>query len=336
MEATDCAVGIRTKRRSRGRLLFPLVMALLIAFPLARPPLFFLTLLFSVFMYVALTQSWNLLGGYTGYVSLGHVAFFATGAYTTAVCMSRYGLSPFATFLLGGVFAGILAALVGYPVLRLKGAYFTISSLLLAVVMQLVFLNWEFVGSSTGLWYKPIPVSIEANRTIFYEAMLILAIAVTLAVRHVERSRFGVGLSAIREDEDVSKTMGINTPWLKMKAFVLGAFLAGAVGGIYGYYMSYVHPDMTFSMNMSLLILLMAFFGGCRTWSGPLLGAVVLSLVNQLIVTFIGAEMSRIFYGLLLAVVIIFMPDGVLPYVRGLFPSREAWEEEAGCSKACR
>ncbi|MGD0662212.1 MAG: branched-chain amino acid ABC transporter permease [Syntrophorhabdales bacterium] len=336
MGVTDCAVTSGTQRRSRGKLLFPLVIALLIAFPLARPPLFFLTLLFSVFMYVALTQSWNLLGGYTGYVSLGHVAFFATGAYTTAVCMSRYGLSPFATFLLGGVFAGILAALVGYPVLRLKGAYFTISSLLLAVVMQLVFLNWEFVGSSTGLWYKPIPVSIEANRTIFYEAMLILAIAVTLAVRHVERSRFGVGLSAIREDEDVSKTMGINTPWLKMKAFVLGAFLAGAVGGIYGYYMSYVHPDMTFSMNMSLLILLMAFFGGCRTWSGPLLGAVVLSLVNQLIVTFIGAEMSRIFYGLLLAVVIIFMPDGVLPYVRGLFPSREAWEEEAGCSKACR
>jgi branched-chain amino acid transport system permease protein len=300
-------------------ILFPLVMIMLFAFPVVRPPLFFLTLCFSVFMFVGLSESWNLLGGYTGYVSLGHIAFFSTGAYTTAVFMNRFGISPFITAILGGVFSAVLAAIVGYPVLRLKGAYFTISSLLLAVVMQLIFMNWDFVGSSTGLWYKLLPVSIEANRVLFYEAMLIVATAITLVVRYVERSKFGAGLVAIREDEDVAKTMGINTPWLKMKAFILGAFLAGVVGGIYGYYMSYVHPEVTFSMNTSLLILLMSFFGGCRSWSGPLLGAVVLSLANQLIVTFIGAEISRILYGLLLVVVIIFMPDGVMQYAKGLF-----------------
>ena len=305
--------------KNRRPILFLLIMCALFAFPLIKPPLFFLTLCFSVFMFVGLAESWNLLGGYTGYVSLGHIAFFSTGAYTTAVCMNRLGISPFITALLGGIFSAILAAVAGYPVLRLKGAYFTISSLLLAVVMQLIFMNWEFVGSSTGLWYKLLPVSIEANRVIFYEAMLILATAITLVVRYVERSKFGAGLVAIREDEDVAKTMGINTPWLKMKAFILGAFLAGMVGGIYGYYMSYVHPEVTFSMNTSLLILLMSFFGGCRTWSGPLLGAVVLSLANQLIVTFIGAEISRILYGLLLVVVIIFMPDGVIQYARGVF-----------------
>jgi len=300
-------------------ILFPLVMIMLFAFPVVRPPLFFLTLCFSVFMFVGLSESWNLLGGYTGYVSLGHIAFFSTGAYTTAVFMNRFGISPFITAILGGLFSAVLAALVGYPVLRLKGAYFTISSLLLAVVMQLIFMNWDFVGSSTGLWYKLLPVSIEVNRILFYEAMLIVATAITLVVRYVERSKFGAGLVAIREDEDVAKTMGINTPWLKMKAFILGAFLAGVVGGIYGYYMSYVHPEVTFSMNTSLLILLMSFFGGCRSWSGPLLGAVVLSLANQLIVTFIGAEISRILYGLLLVVVIIFMPDGVMQYAKGLF-----------------
>ena len=300
-------------------ILFPLIMIMLFAFPIIRPPLFFLTLCFSVFMFVGLTESWNLLGGYTGYVSLGHIAFFSTGAYTTAVFMNRFGISPFITAPLGGIFSAVLAAIVGYPVLRLKGAYFTISSLLLAVVMQLIFMNWDFVGSSTGLWYKLLPVSIEANRILFYEAMLILGTVITLVVRYVERSKFGAGLVAIREDEDVAKTMGINTPWLKIKAFILGAFLAGTVGGIYGYYMSYVHPEVTFSMNTSLLILLMSFFGGCRSWSGPLLGAVVLSLANQLIVTFIGAEISRILYGLLLVVVIIFMPDGVIQYVRGVF-----------------
>jgi branched-chain amino acid transport system permease protein len=295
------------------------LLVLFVAFPLVRPPLFFLTLLFSMFMYVVLAESWNLMGGYTGYISLGHVTFFSVGAYTTAVMMVRLGLSPFVTAVLGGVFAAALAALVGYPVLRLKGAYFTISSLLLAVVTQLIFMNWEFVGSSTGLWYKLLPVSIEANRVIFYEVMLFLATAATLVVRWVENSKFGAGLIAIREDEDVAKTMGINTPWLKIKAFVLGAFLAGVVGGIYGYYMSYVHPESTININMSLLILLMAFFGGCRTWAGPLIGAVFLSLVNQFIVTFIGAEISRILYGLLLVVVIIFMPNGVIQYLKGLF-----------------
>ncbi len=294
-----------------------LVMLALFAFPLARPPLFFLTLGFTVFMYVGLTESWNLLGGYTGYVSLGHVAFFSAGAYTTAVLMNRFGLSPFATAVAGGFFAGLLAALVGFPVLRLKGAYFTICSLLLAVVMQLIFMNWEFVGSSTGMWYKLLPVGIEMNRVLFYEAMLIVAAVVTIVVRRVERSKFGAGLIAIREDEDVAKTMGINTPMLKMRAFILGAFLCGIVGGVYGYQMSYVHPEITFNMNTSLLILLMAFFGGCRTWTGPLLGAVVLSLVNQIFVTFIGAEVSRILYGLLLVIVIIFMPDGVINYVAG-------------------
>jgi branched-chain amino acid transport system permease protein len=175
------------------------------------------------------------------------------------------------------------------------------------------------VGSSTGLWYKLMPVSIEANRVIFYEVMLFLATVITIVVFWVEKSKFGAGLIAIREDEDVAKTMGINTPWLKIKAFVLGAFLAGVVGGIYGYYMSYVHPESTFNINMSLLILLMSFFGGCRTWAGPLIGAAFLSLINQFIVTFIGAEISRILYGLLLVVIIIFMPNGVIQYLKGIF-----------------
>jgi branched-chain amino acid transport system permease protein len=311
--------GEAENRPWRRPILVLLIIIVLFAFPIVKPPLFFLTLSFSMFMYVALTESWNLMGGYTGYVSLGHTAFFSTGAYTTAVLMNRLGVSPFATAIVGGLLAGILAALVGYPVLRLKGAYFTISTMLLSVVMQLIFMNWEFVGSSSGLWYKLLPVSIEVNRILFYEVMLAVALVIIVLVRWVERSKFGAGLIAIREDEDVAKTMGINTPWLKMRAFILGAFLAGVVGGIYGYYMSYVHPEVTFNINTSLLIMLMSFFGGCNTWTGPLLGSVILSLANQLIVTFIGAEISRILYGLLLIVVIIFMPDGVIQYVKGVF-----------------
>ncbi|MBP1711967.1 MAG: leucine/isoleucine/valine transporter permease subunit [Deltaproteobacteria bacterium] len=289
---------------------------LLVAFPFFRPPLFFLSLLISIFLFISLTESWNLLGGYTGYISLGHVVFFSIGAYTTAVCMNCFGHSPFLTAILGGAVAGGVAAIVGFPVLRLKGAYFSISSLLLAVIAQLIFLNWEFVGGSVGLWYKLMPVGIEANRVIFYEVMLGLALIITFAVRYVEKSKFGAGLITIREDEEVAKTIGINTAMLKLKAFILGSFFAGVVGGVYGYYLSFIHPDITFNVNTSLLILLMAFFGGCTTWMGPLLGAVVLSLANQLIVTFIGAEISRVLYGLILILVIIFMPNGMIEYLK--------------------
>lgn len=295
--------------------LFICILVLLSAFPLLKPPAYFLSLMFSVFMYVALTGSWNILGGYAGYISLGHVAFFSVGAFTTAVFMNRFGASPFATAVLGGVIAGILAAMVGVFLLKTKGAYFVISTFLLAVVIHLVFMNWGFVGASSGLWFKLLPVGIETNRLIFYEVMLFLAVMVTLVARCVERSKFGAGLIAIREDEDVAQSIGINAPMLKLLAFILSAFLAGIVGGIYGYYMSYIHPDTTFNINTSLLILLMAFFGGCRTWFGPVMGAVILSIANQIFVTFMGAEISRIVYGLLLIGIIIFMPDGMFEYL---------------------
>lgn len=292
------------------------LLILLFAFPFLKPPLYFLSLLFTVFMYVALTESWNIMGGYAGYISLGHVTFFSVGAYTTAVFMNRFGISPFATAILGGILAGALAAFVGLFILKIRGAYFVIATFLLAVVMHLIFMNWEFIGSSEGLWFKLLPVTIETNRLIFYEVMLVLASAVTLVARWVEKSKFGAGLVAIREDEDVAQSLGIHAPRLKLLAFSLSASLAGVVGGIYGYYVSYIHPDHTFDINVSLLLLLMAFFGGCRTWTGPLIGATVLSVANQIFVTFLGAEISRVFYGLLLMGVIIFMPDGVIEKIR--------------------
>ena len=310
----------RNKRQARPwtHLSIAVVIILLLLFPFFKPPLFLLSLFFTVFMYIALTESWNIMG-YAGYVSLGHVAFFGIGAYTTALFMNHLGVSPFATAILGGIFAAVVAALVGYPVLRLRGAYFVIATLLLAVVVQLVFMNWDFVGSSSGLWFKLLPVSIETDRFIFYEVMLALATITTLVVRWVEKSKLGAGLIAIREDEDVAQAVGINAPRLKMLAFTLGAYLAGVAGGIYGYYMSYIHPDMTFNINISLLLLVMAFFGGNRTWTGPLLGAIILSLVNHFIVTFVGAEISRVLYGLLLVVVIIFMPNGIIEYMGALW-----------------
>jgi branched-chain amino acid transport system permease protein len=318
-----------TKRQTGAwtPLFLTMILGFLLLFPLFRPPGYFLTLFFSVFMYIALTESWNIMGGYAGYISFGHIVFLSVGAFSTALFMNHFGLLPFYTAILGGVLAAILAFSVGFFVLRFRGAYFVIATLLLAVVAHLIFLNWGFVGSSTGLWFKLLPVKIENLRLIFYEVMLIVAILVTLVARWVERSKLGIGLVAIREDEEVAESVGINAFHLKLIAFTISAFLAGIVGGIYGFYLSYVHPDLTFNINISLLILLMAAFGGTHTWTGPLLGASVLSIVNQYVETFIGAEVSRILYGLLLILVTIFMPNGIIERLPIPGSPRSRWSE---------
>jgi branched-chain amino acid transport system permease protein len=299
-----------------GTLLLAAGFLLLVAFPFFRPPLFFTSLLFSIFMFIALAESWNITGGYLGYVSFAHVSFFSVGAYTTAVLLKYVGLSPFLTAIPGGLLAALLALAIGTPVLRLKDAYFSISTLLFTIILQLIFMNWEFVGGSTGMWYVLMDIDIHTNNTIFYLVMLAVAIATTLTARHIEFSKLGIGLVTIREDEDVARTLGINTPLLKLKAFAISAFFAGVVGGVFGFYSSFVHPESTFSIDISLLIILMAFFGGPFSWKGPLWGAITLSIVNQVLITFVGAEVARVLYGLLLIVVIIFMPNGFIEAIR--------------------
>ncbi len=289
----------------------------LAAFPLLAPPIYFISLLFIVFMYVTLATSWNLVGGYAGYLSFGHVAFFGIGAYTTAILEKHFGLSPAWTVLsaipAGGV-ASLMAIVVGYPCLRLRGPYFAVITLCFAFVVQLAVKNLDILGGADGLWLKSMDVPIRVSRSILFEVMLVLMlITVWISVR-IARSRFGAGLRAIKEDEEVAQTMAINAPWLKMQAFALSAFFPGAAGGIYAYYLSYIDPQIVFDVNISILIVLMALFGGGKSWLGPVVGAVALSLINEGLSTFVKAEWARIIYGCLFIVVIIFMPDGITEF----------------------
>jgi branched-chain amino acid transport system permease protein len=301
-------------------LLLVVGLVLVAAFPLISPPIYFVSLLFTMFMYIALAESWNILGGYAGYISFGHVAFYGLGAYGTALLARGLGLSAFFFVPLGGLAAALFAAVVGYPSLRLKGPYFAVLTVLYATLIQTVVTNTDLLGGATGIWVKPLPVGIEANRAIFFEVMLALALGTTLVARWVQGSKFGAGLVAIREDEDVAQAVGVHAPNLKLQAFVLSAFLAGVAGGVYAYYISYLHPDITFNIQISLLVVLMALFGGTRSWQGPILGAVILSFVNELLSTFIAAEVARILYGLLFVVLILFMPNGIFEYLKGRVP----------------
>ncbi len=311
---------------SASRYGIAIALMILAAFPWCGPPVYFVSFLFTVFMYITLASSWNLIGGYTGYLSFGHVAFFGIGAYSTTILTKMFDLSPVGTVLStipSGVVAALVAVLVGYPCLRLRGPYFAVITLCFAFVVQLAAKNMDVIGGADGLWLKTMDLQIGVSRGILFELMLLLTL-VTIGVSIIiGRSKFGAGLRAIKEDEDVAQTMAVNAPLLKIEAFALSAFFPGIAGGIFAYYLSYIHPDIVFDVNISILIVLMALFGGGGSWLGPVVGATLLTIINELLSTFVKAELARIIYGCLFILVIIFMPNGIIEFFRGRKESAE-------------
>ena len=299
-------------KRQISLIVFLLVLAV---FPLVKPPVYLLSFLFKVLLFIILAESWTLIGGFAGYVNLGHIAFFGIGTYTSAILFKFLGISPFIGAVPGGIMASAVACVIGYPCLRVKGPYFVVVTICFASVVDLIVRNWDFVGGPEGIHLKLVPMQIDLSRAVFYEIFLGLAIVTALVTRKVQHSKFGIGLASIREDEDVAQTLCIYAAGLKIKAFALSAFFAGMAGGVYAYYISYVHPDIVFDMNMSVLIVLMALFGGPASWVGPLIGAGFISVLNEMLSLFIKPEIARIIYGSMFAAVIIFMPDGVFPYL---------------------
>jgi len=306
--------------QSRISLLILLVLLTTLAlFPWFGPPIYFVSLLFVVFMYVVLATSWNIIGGFAGYLSFGHVAFFGIGAYATGLMMNGFHLSPLGTILScipAGIIAALVAIIVGYPCLRLRGPYFAVITFCFAFVVELGIKNLDFLGGPEGLWLKSMTLPIGVTRAILYEVMLtVMAFSVAFAI-WTSHTKFGAGLRAIKEDEEVAGTICINAQKLKIKAFAMSAFFPGMAGGIYAYYLTYIHPDIVFDVNISILIVLMALFGGGGTWLGPIIGAVTLTLVNEGLSTFVRAELARIIYGCLFIVIIMFMPNGIMEFFR--------------------
>ena len=296
-----------------------IIIVMLAAFPFLSPEVYYLSFMFSVFMYVILASSWNLIGGYAGYLSFGHAAFFGIGAFATAKMAAVFELPPVLTILAAipaGAIAALVALIIGYPCLKIRGPYFAVVTLCFAFVVDLAVKNIEYLGGAEGIWMQIMDVPEKLSRSIMYEVMLLLMV-VTLAVAWwIGRSRLGAGLRAVRSDEEVAETMAIPTARIKIQAFILSAFFPGIAGGLFAYYLTYIHADVVFNINISILIVLMAMFGGGGTWLGPIIGAVILTVVNELLSTFAQAEIARIIYGALFIVVTIFLPNGILDFFR--------------------
>ena len=261
----------------------------------------------QIFMWIALAGSWNVISGLTGYVSFGHVAFFGAGAYTGAILIATAGWPWPPAALAGGVAAGVLAVAIGYPCLRLKGPYFAIAMLGLNEVLRALVSYFEgLTGGGNGL---SLP-TLDATRHIYY-VMGALAAVVTGGAYLIVTSRFGLRLMTIREDEVAAEAMGIDTFHHKLLAFVLSSIGPGIAGALTARDQGYIEPISVFPLAITVTMIVMALFGGKGTVWGPVLGAVALFVVQE-IVWARYPYVHPLLFGAIIVAVVLLMPRGVL------------------------
>ena len=261
----------------------------------------------QVFMWIALAGSWNLISGLTGYVSFGHVAFYGIGAYAGAILVTSAGWSWPVAALAGGVAAALLALLIGYPCLRLKGPYFAIAMLGLNEVLRALVSYFEgLTGGGNGL---SLPTA-DATRAIYY-VMGLLAVAVTVATYLIITSRFGLRLMTIREDEIAAEAMGIDTFHHKLAAFLLSALGPGIAGALTARDQGYIEPISVFPLAVTVTMIVMVLFGGKGTVWGPVIGAVVLFVAQELVWAHYP-YVHPLLFGAIIVGVVLLMPRGVL------------------------
>ena len=301
------------------------VIGLLAAYPLVVSNSYFRYVGVLTVMYMVLSSSWNLMGGFTGYISLGHVAFFGVGAYTTGLIVTEWGVPNIPAVLLAGVLVGVIGAGIGYVALRVRGSSFVIVTIALVYISGLLVQGWRgLTGGSSGL---SVPTGFDGPRSqlhqLYHWHFVVLLLVVLSLWWFIDRSKFGMGLKAVREDEDKAQSLGVPTANFKLVAFVLSAAFTGMGGGLYASWFSFLDPIFTFQILIGTQIVLMALLGGIRSLWGPVLGAAILiPSTEYFLVRFGETQLHLVATGVLLALVVLLMPDGIIP--RPPAPARSA------------
>jgi branched-chain amino acid transport system permease protein len=300
---------------------------------------------YVVLQFIVLATAWNILGGYCGYVNFGTAAFFAIGAYT-GVALHKLGSSP-SRYMGGGLaflqplfplsiptlvaISGVLAGLVGlgmgYLTLRLRGVFFAIATLAMAVVLQTLVINWDFVGGSRGAYIiRPEAIKLGAWTLGYIQylflIMLVLAIAALSVARSIERSRLGYGFASIRDDELAAEAAGVPTLRVKLIATAVSGAFMGMAGAPFPYYIGYVEPAATFGLPYAVNAIAMPMIGGTTSWAGPLIGAVLLGSLQQIATVTISSAANLLIVGVLLVLFVIVAPNGIIGLVRGWWKAR--------------
>ncbi len=284
-------------------------------------------------MFIVMATAWNIIGGITGYAAFGNVAFFGIGAYTTGMLIAKARWPFLLSLPFAPLVSAAFAALVGLPLLRLRGHYFAVASLGVGVAVGELVQNIDYrgqplFGGASGLF---LPIYSIDNRGLFFFYLMLVAAASSIAVTWwVLRSRFGYGLIAIRENEEAAAVLGVNTTAYKVAAFSLAAALTGLAGGIFSQWNVFINQDNAFPIEYNVQMILMALLGGTGTVFGPAAGAVLLQLLIQFLggtlpisidIPFVSTTarpiVAQIILGLLLVGVVIFVPRGIIDFFGG-------------------
>lgn len=299
-----------------------ILLALLIAivFPLLFPNPAVTTIAIFTLIFAAATTGWNIFSGYTGYISLGHAAYFGVGGYAIAIMCQDWkipgGYLPFVLVPLAGLVAMIFSIPLGWIALRVRRHTFVVITIAIFFIMQLLAYNLRtLTDGSTGM-SLPIPLDWTGNffNIPFYYATLILLVIAVVIAWWVRNSKYGLGLLAIRDDEDRAAGLGVNTVPSKLVAFMISAFIVGMVGAIWTYYVESIYPPTGFDATFDVAVVLMAYLGGMGTIAGPIVGALILETAQQYFTLQYGANgYYLVIYGALFLVVMLLLPRGILP-----------------------
>jgi branched-chain amino acid transport system permease protein len=269
---------------------------------------------YTVLQFVVLATAWNILGGYCGYVNFGTAAFFALGAYTTVFFHKAYPLPLPVLVLIAAIVSGLVGLGMGYLTLRLRGSFFAIATLALAVVLQTLVVNWDFVGGSRGAYIirpREIPILGGYIQYLFL-IMLLLSVAAITTARSIEQSRLGYGFATIRDDELAAEAAGVPTLRLKLIATVISGAFMGMAGAPFPYYIGYLEPASAFGLPYAVNSIAMPMIGGTMTWIGPVIGALLLGIIQQVATVTISSAVNLLLVGVLLVAFVTIAPNGIM------------------------
>jgi branched-chain amino acid transport system permease protein len=270
---------------------------------------------YTVLQFVVLATAWNILGGYTGYVNFGTAAFFALGAYSTVFFHKSFPLPIPVLIAIAALVSGLVGLAMGYLTIRLRGAFFAIATLALAVVLQTLVVNWNYVGGARGA-YVIRPQQTELLQLPYIQylflMMLVLAVIAVATARIIERSKLGFGFAAIRDDELAAEASGVPTLKLKLIATALSGALMGMAGAPFPYYIGYLQPSSAFGLEYAVNSIAMPMIGGTASWVGPLIGAVLVGQLQQELTVRISSAVNLLIVGLLLVGFVIIAPNGLI------------------------
>ena len=276
---------------------------------------------YVILQFVVLATAWNILGGYAGYVNFGSAGFFAIGVYTSIALLKLIEMPlPVLVIAAAGV-SGLVGLATGYLTLRLRGVYFAIATLALAIVLETLVNNWTFVGGAAGTFVM------RPKETLFFDTyvrllfvvMLTIAVISVFIARTIERSSLGRGLRAIKDEEVAAESMGVPTLKLKLVATAISGALMGAAGAPFPYYVTYIDPLSAFNLSFAVNAVAMPLIGGTGTWIGPVLGAILLGTVQQVATVTISSELNLLIVGLMLILFVVAAPDGLMGLMHRLF-----------------